>query len=441
MSFLAAMPAQRVVHLDRVRRGAALRRPVRRRGALIGRGRQVARARRLGAVVVADDARAEHDRGERDGDTQSAPVAPRGARRLIVPEPASPPPLPHGLPRIGVNAVFGADWAEPVRAPRPRRAAPRPPRPPPRRGRRRARRGRSRSSARRSRGPAAGCGANAGPSSSTRPPCAPTPGSRKIGVRHQLAEAAEVLGPGGARDSAHEREPAFAARSSRPARGRSSPAARAAAGRPRPGAPRRPAFEVRTSTKQPAHAADGGADQRLERVAAEQRVRGERVHPEARARFRTGPASRRRTPARRRSTVTGTSPRLPSPEHEQAVVVHDRHDLLERRPSPARRAARSRRAAASRRRTPGPAATIAARQCSVTASAVRMRARCGASEPRRRRDRAPPATARPGRGRARARRDCGAPPRAPPAGRRNAAASSPRQSRTQPRVTTASRRS
>ena len=38
--------------------------------------------------------------------------------------------------------------------------------------------------------PPAGPGANAGARSSTRPPWAPTPGSRKHGARHQLAQRA-----------------------------------------------------------------------------------------------------------------------------------------------------------------------------------------------------------------------------------------------------------
>ncbi len=61
-------------------------------------------------------------------------------------------------------------------------------------------------------------GAKAGPSSSTEPPCAPTPGSRKIAARHQLAQAPEHLGPGGAGDGADVGQAAARHAVRRPAR-------------------------------------------------------------------------------------------------------------------------------------------------------------------------------------------------------------------------------
>ena len=108
------------------------------------------------------------------------------------------------------------------------------------------------------------------------------PGSRNGRVRHQLAQAREVLGLGRAGDGADVGE-ARAARSAELG-DQSARAAPTAARRSRargPAGRRRPGLDVRTSTNAPAALARAVVDQRLERVAAEQRVGGEGVGAEA----------------------------------------------------------------------------------------------------------------------------------------------------------------
>ena len=145
--------------------------------------------------------------------------------------------------------------------------------------------GAARSSARRSRAPPPGGRANAGARSSTRPPWAPTPGSRKTACGIALAQRREQRRLGRRDDRAHVGR-------ARPARRRRAPSSRTSVGEPV--AQRRrsagaaswisaaPGLEVRTSTNTPAPARARGRDERLERVAAEQRVRGDGVGAEAR---------------------------------------------------------------------------------------------------------------------------------------------------------------
>ena len=143
--------------------------------------------------------------------------------------------------------------------------------------------------ARRGHEAARAAGANAGASAATSPPCAPTPGQQERRARHQLAHPREVLGHGGAGHGADVAErPALAqlvdqrarrSHSGSPSRraGRSSDVGGAGVG----------------GAHEHEHARAGVArrgDQRLERVAPEQRVGGERVGAEARRRRRTASA-------------------------------------------------------------------------------------------------------------------------------------------------------
>ena len=117
----------------------------------------------------------------------------------------------------------------------------------------------------------------------------------------------------------------------------------------------------------------GCLEQRLERVAAEQRVRREGVGAEA-GHVAEGVGVRPTRAWAYAAAVTGTSPRLPSASTSRpwsrAIATTCSSASQPGAPS------RSKQASCGLTAThAGPAATIAARQCSVTASAARARAR------------------------------------------------------------------
>ena len=127
-------------------------------------------------------------------------------------------------------------------------------------------------------------------------------GDEEDRIRHQLAQPREV----GAARSRRRPRPSRSARTRPPAAARarrpSAPAARAAgpSGVGRSSTSAAPGFEVRTRANRPAAARSAAVDQRLERVAAEQRVDGRRVGaqardlaPRRRRRSRTAPGRRR----------------------------------------------------------------------------------------------------------------------------------------------------
>ena len=181
--------------------------------------------------------------------------------------------------------------------------------------------------------PAAGCGAKAGPRSSTRPPCAPTPGSRKIARGISSRRRPSSAGRGGAGDRAHAREPAVrqACRAELVDQPREPLVQRRR--RRRPGAPRRRGSRCARARSRPAPLPRGRLHERLERVAAEQRVGGEGVGAQAGHGAERARRSRPRAPARRRRAVTGTSPRLPSAITSSPARARGRGRLLERPPA------------------------------------------------------------------------------------------------------------
>ena len=248
-----------------------------------------------------------------------------------------------------------------------------------RRARRRAPRGRWRSSARRSRGRPRGRRRRRARGRATSPPWAPTPGSRN-GVRgissRMRARCSGTVAPVTAPTSASgvalaelvgQRAPGAptAARRSRARRSSTSAA---------------PGLEVRTSMNTPAPAARAIVDQRLERVAAEQRVGGE-------ARRRASPgdgAERRRRAADQRLGVGGGGDgdvaALAVGEHEQAGGAGVRRSVASSASQPAE-PRRSKQASCGLTATQaGPAASISARQWASTAAAASARRR-GAGPP------------------------------------------------------------
>ena len=148
---------------------------------------------------------------------------------------------------------------------------------------------------------AAGPGLKAAPSSSGRPPWAPTPGSRKTERGISVAQAGDVLGLGRADHRAEAAEAAVAEQASGELLDQ----------------PRKPLVQRRLRRGQ-VHQVGGtgvagadedehprtrllaGGDQRLERVAAEQRVGGEGIGAEALDVAPGGRRSSRPAPARRR---------------------------------------------------------------------------------------------------------------------------------------------
>ena len=223
--------------------------------------------------------------------------------------------------------------------------------------------------------------ANAGASDATSPPCAPMPGSRNgvcgISSRRRArcsGWVAPVTAPTSSRTARTGAAPAPAGPEPVPLRRRRGPrtgalgdrsgrrvlprglltepativravptgARRSPAARPESAAP---GLDVRTSTNTPAPARACGGDQRLQRVASEQRVGGERVGLQA----RDGPERGRRA-ADQRLRVGGRGDRdvaaLAVGEHEQAVRARVQRTRARARASRARRGARSTRAGA-----------------------------------------------------------------------------------------------
>ena len=145
-------------------------------------------------------------------------------------------------------------------------------------------------------------------------------GQQEDRARHQLAHAREALRAGGAGDRAHA------------GRARTRPGCRAELVHD-PGEPLAERRAADLEVLEVGRAGVGGADEheaagarapveRLERVAAEQRVGREGV--------RSQPG---RTPRRRRGRVTGTSPRLPSAITSSPASRAWRHDCVQRRPA------------------------------------------------------------------------------------------------------------
>ena len=218
------------------------------------------------------------------------------------------------------------------RAPRPARAGARPRRGPPSAGSPPGCSCARRSSARRSRAPPARPGAKAGASVATSPPWAPMPGSRN-GVRGISSRMRARCSGAVAPVTAPTR------------RGRTAPGAPARR-RAREALPQRPAVgelagrtgrarrgwrcaRARTRRRRPRVRR---AIERLERVAAQQRVGGQRVGAEARRRRRTATASRRTTPGRRRRRCRHVAA-LAVGEHEQAGARAHARRRLEREPA------------------------------------------------------------------------------------------------------------
>ena len=217
------------------------------------------------------------------------------------------------------------------RATRPPPAAPRPRPPRPPRGRRRAAvgaddraRGGHQAAGRvvRERGsevldPAA-LGAHAG-AAGTRP-------------RHQLAQPREQPGLGRAGHRANATRGRCRPRGPRRARRRAPPGARGAAGRRSSWISAAPGFDVRTSTKHAAPAVGRRVDERLERVAAEQRIGRERVGAEPRhvpERPGVSPTSAWAYAARGDRHVAA----LAVGDHQQAVAARGGRRRLERPPA------------------------------------------------------------------------------------------------------------
>ena len=149
--------------------------------------------------------------------------------------------------------------------------------------------------------PAAGWGAKAAARSSTRPPWAPTPGSRKtargISSRRRPSSSGRVAPGDGARPATARSRPTSSCAELVDQRGQPLVQRRLARVLQLGGAGVRGADE-----HEAAGAGRGrGLDQRLERVAPEQRVGGEGVGAEARRPARTGRRSPPPAPGRRRA--------------------------------------------------------------------------------------------------------------------------------------------
>ena len=209
--------------------------------------------------------RSPHDQRDRREQASGAAVVLWGHRRGIRPDGRSRRSGPRLVPRERPKLLCRR-----LRCKRP--------------GHRRGRRARSRSSARPPPGPRPGAARTRAPSVRRRsPPWAPTPGQQEDRARHQLAHARQALGAGGARPprptSDSPQSPTWPAPTAS-----TSSASRSCSGAPpasRSWRSAAPGFEVFTSRKQPAPARRGRLDQRLERVAAQQGVGGERVGAEA----------------------------------------------------------------------------------------------------------------------------------------------------------------
>ena len=214
--------------------------------------------------------------------------------------------------------------------------------------------------------------ANAGARSSTRPPCAPTPGQQQHGVRHRSRSAASSDGSVAATTAPTSESPC-APTPSRPARARARRAGRAAAAlrrARRPGSrPHRDSTCARARTRR-ARRARGG-DERLQGVAAQQRVGGDRVGAQAGhgAPRRLGGA--RAAPGAYAAAVCGTSPRLPSATTSRPALARMRAPpRASARPPGAAQALEARELELHRRRT-------RRRRCRQRAAMRRDRA-CGA---------------------------------------------------------------
>ena len=180
-----------------------------------------------------------------------------------------------------------------------------------------------------------------------------------------------ALGAGGAHDRADQGQPARRPGASAPAASTSS-AIRSCSGAPpasRSWRSAAPGLEVLTSRKQPAPAARGRGQQRLERVAPQQGVGRERVGAEAR-----DLPERPRRGAHQRLPVGGGGHRhvaaLAVGDDQQPVLARGVARTAPAHPTPAR-PRRSKQASWSLTAThAGPAASIAAAQWRTTASAV-----------------------------------------------------------------------
>ena len=243
-------------------------------------------------------------------------------------------------------------------------------------------------------------------------------GQQERGVRHQLARASEMLGLGRAETAPTSLSPAS------PDAG-GAPAARRAAAtrshtRPPPSSARSstsaaPGLDVRTSTSTPAPLVARRRHERLDRVAAHQRVDGQRGRRPGPRAHRTVSAGRRAERARVGAGGDVDVAALAVGDHEQPGAASRARQRRRGRSARRARAPRSGRAGASPPRTPPPTASIRARQW---ASDRRCRRARTASSPSRAALLRAAATGRTGRGRPRARSASAARPRARRACRR-----------------------
>ena len=171
-----------------------------------------------------------------------------------------------------------------------------------------------------------------------RAPRRARPGRRSRGAGRSRAASARggaprCSGPGRAGDGPDERQPAVAAVDRGPARPPAARAARGAGGSPSSWSSAAPAFEVRTSTKQPAPAAAaapirGSSESRPSSGFAVKASAPRPGHVAERARRAAHERLRDR-----RLAVTGTSPRLPSANTSRPWSRAIATDLLERLPA------------------------------------------------------------------------------------------------------------